>query len=1108
MRSGSTILVGLLAGSLHPQAPVGGPIPARTLASPTDKDARREMDTRLADARRAIAREERRLARRHLAAALSWAPASAEVLRFALEAAGKEERAIWAQRWWLATMDAKGRGKPDRTTSKLLPAGPLHPGELALARVAALREVARFVAKRNGNGKRGRGDGVLVRWAQEIAHELVRRSPALHREFGPRFQDAVTAQRADYKTVLQALRKLMAAPAPQQKGPATATAEPLALRAARCLTGLGAQAAFKKLAGPKPPDMSSLRDAARAARAKLRGRIAAEAGEPWTVEKLAALDEKAREAFNLAHASWNRPARGVSPSGLYLVETTCGHRSLLGALQTIEMHHRRLANWYGKDPFQKRQGLVRILPEASGLESEDSPFWWAGGFQRGDLTVLRFSWGTIAGLGRGLTHELTHRFDGVLRPFLPPWLVEGRAVWTGKSYGAAEDEHFLERALDPYTVQAAFIKGYGGRRDFEKLLAGTIDDYRDNYTAGYALFAFLRTWTIDGKPVFARRLEQYLRRARLGRKKPVAFFLDHFADGKHGRPDGIDAFLEAFHAFLRGCYRHCWRETVPWIDRYETRRPGGRRNALIEDEPTWSWARNRAEPWFGDVHAAAAGDVLRDAGDIDAAIAAYLWSLETDGWRRGVGRELARLCDKAGKRDVAWVVRYETERRRLSASQRASAAPMLARLPRLRAFVRLERRHADACREKGERISGAAFDAAANRLASRLGLPRVAVAAGDMSLALLDATEEPRRVSLSGLVEDGLTGYEERRVEGLWFESSQGDLHVGRRKPRNQTGVLDRTAHQRHAFVRSVEWQQPGAYVLHTRVNFTTSFVSGAVILGWTRRDRNVRIHFSAGDFLYAIGRKDDPGRTKSVSLSLQGLWDRESPLRTRSHRRHEFEHPVASFELELRVFGPSVHVVVQGQHVLSYTTPDLSPIEGAIGFAMGQGAVRFRQPTVQRLDRGCLSQPTGFVGLDLGGQSPASVAAMLGRPTRGLPRGEHGTIVVLLPRKPSEEWAGRGFDVAMQRLGPLLDDPLHCPQTWAVAVPRGLDLAVQRDLRKRTRGRRMVWLEHAIDKPFEKGPWLLFVDADGVLRVAEAVRRKKGFSGALRRWARYYRSR
>ncbi len=69
------------------------------------------------------------------------------------------------------------------------------------------------------------------------------------------------------------------------------------------------------------------------------------------------------------------------------------------------------------------------MPEACGLESEGAPFWWAGGFQSGDLTVLRSAWSDVEGLGRGLTHELTHRFVHFYLPGAPRWLNEGLAKY-------------------------------------------------------------------------------------------------------------------------------------------------------------------------------------------------------------------------------------------------------------------------------------------------------------------------------------------------------------------------------------------------------------------------------------------------------------------------------------------------------------------------------------------------------------------------------------------------------------------------------------------------------------------------------------------------------
>ena len=79
-------------------------------------------------------------------------------------------------------------------------------------------------------------------------------------------------------------------------------------------------------------------------------------------------------------------------------------------IETVEDHHRRLAAWNGVDPFVDGRGIVRVEPGYDGVETNGVPYWWAAGFQRGDLTVLRFAWGSIEGLGHTLTHELTHGF--------------------------------------------------------------------------------------------------------------------------------------------------------------------------------------------------------------------------------------------------------------------------------------------------------------------------------------------------------------------------------------------------------------------------------------------------------------------------------------------------------------------------------------------------------------------------------------------------------------------------------------------------------------------------------------------------------------------------
>ena len=54
-------------------------------------------------------------------------------------------------------------------------------------------------------------------------------------------------------------------------------------------------------------------------------------------------------------------------------------------------------------------------------------------------------------------------------------------------------------------------------------------------------------------------------------------------------------------------------------------------------------------------------------------------------------------------------------------------------------------------------------------------------------------------------------GYEDRRVEGLWFaDPRNGDVHVGRNQARADTGTMDRNAKWRDAFVLAEEWQEAG----------------------------------------------------------------------------------------------------------------------------------------------------------------------------------------------------------------------------------------------------------------------------------------------------------
>ena len=41
-------------------------------------------------------------------------------------------------------------------------------------------------------------------------------------------------------------------------------------------------------------------------------------------------------------------------------------------------------------------------------------------------------------------------------------------------------------------------------------------------------------------------------------------------------------------------------------------------------------------------------------------------------------------------------------------------------------------------------------------------------------------------------------------------------------------------------------------------MQFTTSHANGCVVIGYGRRDLNLRLNFGAGDFMYAIGESDE----------------------------------------------------------------------------------------------------------------------------------------------------------------------------------------------------------------------------------------------------------
>ena len=478
-----------------------------------------------------------------------------------------------------------------------------------------------------------------------------------------------------------------------------------------------------------------------------------------------------------------------------------------------------------------------------------------------------------------------------------------------------------------------------------------------------------------------------------GNRTPKAWFERHFCDGQEGRPESFEAFAEGFETFLSGFY---WQDRKPWAANYATEVPGGGGAPYVMDAPTWVWSRVRAEPSFGQGQARLAGELLAELGREDAALAALCWGLAEDGRSRAGEWGLASLCQRHNKPDAAWVLASLTA---VDRGGRATPTPL--GLPRTRAYLAALATAADAAADDQRPLTAAALGAEHDRLAAWLGAPALALGAPAAStLHPFDRPAEP----LGGWTEDGLTDYEDQRQAGLWFDAEDGSLHVGRRRPREGTGTLDRRAHSRHAFTRSDAWLLPGRYRIRARIQLTTSYVNAALVLGYTRRDRNVRLGFTAGDFLYSIGTKEGAEELDSVSWRLNGLFAREGGLPgSRPGGKVEFERPKRAFEVELWIDGATLTVLIDGIERGAYRTPDGTPIEGHVGFATSMGAIKVLHPTVQRLDRSAAVEAAGGT----------AGAAFLARVNRAFPAADvpsHGRLVLRLAQPEGPE-GGEAFD-------------------------------------------------------------------------------------------------
>lgn len=1099
----NAIALAVLAAAAAAQTPPGAAMPSDVATLTATPAPGSPADQRWQLGKQALAAGKLDEARGHLLEALTFHGASPALLVDFLAACGDDQDllALWTDRWVAAAADRSGKLKIDGALRKQLPAGKAFEKHLAEAqklvakRAAALQAVAKFAAKQKPTkGAESAERAVLARWAGELALALGDGAPAILQDAGGPTGAALAAFDVDYEQVFAGLRNLLADTTTAADGGGGPSAA--ALAAARALLGCQRQLRMPDVLGPFAPE-KLVDDAAAAARETLGKALAARAAQRvWSIDELAAMSPDEAEAFTKGHADWSRPGIALSPNGRYRVETICGHETLLGVARTVELHHTRLVSHYGTDPFLSRQGIVRIVPDHTDMETDGSPHWWAGGFQGGDVTTIRFAWGNVPGLGRTLTHELTHRFDGVLRPFLGSWYGEGHANWTAGHYAKMADDRFVEDHLDLGTVANVLNMGYGDKNKLIELLTGKIEEYRDNYPVGYTLYAFLRGHRAKGPQPYREALAAYERNARAGGKDPLAYFTTTFCDGKDGRAASFDAFVTEWQEFLRGV--RDWlggrREDLDWVNDYRALGEGDPA-PMVMDQPTWSWAKARVEPFFGQGHAATAARLLAGAGDRAGALAAGLWSLDVDGWRPETAALLRTLL--ADSKDKSVPGAFAALLRPRFPALAGDAAVPANLLPPVAAYVDALRGRRDALLAGTAAVAAAECDAQASAIDRLLAAPMAASPEG--------APPAPRTaLGGYGYAETALVGYDKRRVAGLWFAMPDGDLHVGRDKPREGTGAVDAGAASRDAFAHSVAWFGPGAYALRGRVHFTTAYVAGAIVLGHQRRDRNVRLSFTARDFERRNGGGDRRG---TLDLRLDAAWERDGNLPgSVGAAQVDLYDGKSWFDYVIYVHGARVRVEIDGELACSYANPDGAPVEGTVGFAVSSGAIRVQQPTVQRLTGRAGDVP----GLDLARPSTASLDDLLMLPVRGLPKSEHGTLVLWMPG--GERSAPLdNLPRALPQVAKLLRDSREHPQAVVLAMPKSYSDEQRETVRRQCdelRGSPLGVVEHQVTEPLTGHfPFVLFVDADGVLRAGAEIGELTVHS-RVAKWARMFRGR
>lgn len=1070
-----------------------------------------------ADARSAIQAGDFDRAHRLLLQSLEREPDHPEALRDLIRVSDAHDKSgnagvLWRSALAAATADENGNIKFDGENKPFLKADGSYKSIVA-ARADLAREISRV-------SDRAAGARSLLKWMREVLAELARKQPPLRRKFltntESEYNKSAPAESQVISALLGALERALAGARFEE-----------AARIALALRGLASQAGYKDLMTPAP-DMRAAAAAAAAGLGRAREMLKSKAGDPPSIDFLEKLTIPEREEFTKTHNDPGNPGVTQSPEQFYRIETVCGIDTLLATAKQVEYHHKRIAKWAGSDPFAGRQGIVRIVPRQTDLDAEGSPFWWAGGFQGGDVTTLHFAHGTPGGLGRGLTHELTHRFDGALYPGMPGWLAEGRAVWTGGAYGNITDDVFVESYASFGALSDTFWRGRGSLEYLQKLLTGTMEDYRDNYTAGHALWVYLFSWSPDNK-IFRPQLQKYMTGLKT-QKNAVEWFEQCFADGKAGRPQGMKAFAKEYNEFLKGFW---WESIADFTKRYTGGVAPTQSDSLIYDSPTWHSDRAVAERYFGAAHATEAARIFTKLGDIKNAIAAWEWSFTRDEMTREGALELAQLYEKSGKFDAAFAVRARAWREFPVTIYQKAPAPVLQILSGVDAragqLFKALASAAEAEKAAGHADAAAALAAEHNRLALFFAKPPLSGfeftdPASRPARPLHPLCDPPQSLTIHGMKEERLAGFDNSRAAGLWAVSPGGDVLLGRKEFTAQTGQ-QREAWYAETFTHGNDWFT-GQYTIKSRVKILTSWANGALILGYQRHDRAFYVNFSCGDASNSA-RPDKVG-TDSVIISIGDSRDREPMLPNgKNSARISVNKDNPSFLLEVRVDGPAVHVYANQEYLGTHTAASGIPVEGFVGFGSHNGVLQFETPTVQIHHRagspercGCTSWPDG---VDLNERRSCDWFGLVGQRASGFDPGPSGAALLWCPN--------------LKGINTIADDPsvdlpaeaaAHFIQLRAkeslesipiiVALPDTLTADEFQRLKERLKpqlgARDQVVMHHGhagydawraskLDPSAFYDPFLLFVDPNGYIRTRERYRMDPSLPVYFKQWAR-----